>query len=80
MTTAKDIAEWFKNGKREKKAYLIVVCDTFSYEDYPVYVGKKESLSDAKAKYNGQNMQKIMEVYDLSKKIDSQISQFRAGM
>jgi hypothetical protein len=66
MTSLKDLAEWFQEGKDEERDYMIVVCDTFDWEDYPVYVNAEDFWTEY-AKYDGQNMQKIMEVYDLNK-------------
>ena len=45
--------------------YVIIVCDEFSYEDYTVPVMPDEDIDVIKAKYDGKNMQKIMEVIDL---------------
>jgi len=45
---------------------LIVVCDQFDWEDYPVYVTATEDVNEKRKLYNGANMQKIMEVYVLS--------------
>jgi hypothetical protein len=76
-TSKEDIKEWIKRGQEKKATHLIVVCDTFDWEDYPVYVMAGE---DAKAKYNhyhGPNMQKVMEVYNLQKDIDKQLDQYR---
>ncbi len=41
-----DIKRWFRNGKKNGATHMIVVCDTFDYEDYPVYVEKGESVFD----------------------------------
>lgn len=59
-----DIAGWFERGKAQKAAYMIVVCDTFDHEDYPVYANATDFWTKHDA-VNGQNMQRIMEVYDL---------------
>jgi hypothetical protein len=56
---------WVTQGNQEGASHLIVVCDTFSYEDYPVFVKPEEDLEEKKKKYNGVNMQKIMEVIKL---------------
>lgn len=63
MTTKQDIEDWKKNGKKLGADYLIVVCDTFDYEDYPVYC-KKKDLEFEKAEHS-KNMQRIMEVIKL---------------
>jgi len=77
-TSKEDIKEWIKCGQDKKATHLIIVCDTFDWEDYPVYVMSGE---DARTKYNhyhGPNMQKVMEVYNLQKDIDKQLGQYRS--
>lgn len=69
-----DIMGWFDRGVKEGASHMIVVCDSFSYEDYPVYVAKESEFYTVYAKYNGVNMQRIMEVYDLSESKESQKS------
>jgi hypothetical protein len=61
-----DIAGWWDRGKEQKAAYMIVVCDTFDHDDYPVYVASGEDFWKKHAEHDGQNMQRIMEVYDFS--------------
>lgn len=77
-TTREDIKEWCERGIKEGATHMIVVCDTFDWEDYPVYVKKGE---DAKKKYeqyaSGANMQKVMEVYNLTKDLTAQLSKHR---
>ena len=67
-----DLKEWFKDGKKQKATHMIVVCDTFDYEDYPVYVHKGENVRRKVAEYSGKNMQTVMEVYDLSMAMNKQ--------
>lgn len=66
MTTASEIRVWFKKGVEQGATHMIVVCDTYDHEDYPVYVAE-EAFYEVYDQYNGVNMQRIMEVYDLSK-------------
>ena len=76
--TKQDISEWFNRGVQDKADYMIVVCDTYDWDDYPVYANK----SDVHAKYqehNGPNMQKVMEVYDLHSDKDEQMNERRAN-
>ena len=77
-TTKEDIKRWLKLGKEKGATHLIVVCDSFDYTDYPVYVMSHEDVHEKKAKYNGQNMQSIMEVYNLEKDIKSQLNEYRS--
>lgn len=53
-----------KQGKQHKDDYLMVVCDTFKYSYYPVFCSK-DDLPLKKVKYS-QNMQKIMDIFNLS--------------
>jgi len=62
-----DVNRWVKTAKDEGYRYIISVCDTFEWEDYPVYIKEGENLEEAKLKYDGVNMQKINEVIDLNK-------------
>lgn len=79
MSLSKDtIRDWINDGLRNDKKWLIVVCDTFSYEDYPVFVTEVEEFDEKFTYYNGNNMQRIMEVYDLEGDIESQIDERRA--
>lgn len=66
MTTLSDIARWKQTAAEKKAAHIIVVCDTFDWSDYPVYVSKGESLDDIKARCASQPMSKIMEVITLN--------------
>lgn len=65
--TQQDLNYWFKQGVKEKCTHMIIVCDTFDYEDYPVYVDAGQDPHEVAKKYNGENMQRLMEVYDLRK-------------
>jgi len=65
MTTREDLADWIDRGIEQGATHMIVVCDTFDYSDYPVYVKPSEDVRTVVKKYNGVNMQSIMEVYNL---------------
>lgn len=71
-TTKDDIREWFENGMDMGAAYMLVVCDTFDWEDYPAYVMPGEDLAAKGRSMHGPNMQKVMECYNLSKPFDKQ--------
>lgn len=80
MTTKDEIREWFQRGlnNEDKPTHMMVVCDTYDWEDYPVYVLPEEDAETIYKKYNGNNMQKVMEVYNLSTDMESQMNEFRA--
>ncbi len=71
-TSTNDLKRWFKEGKREGATHMIVVCDTFDYFDYPVYVMPNEDVRQRESGFET-NMQKVMEVYDLRKDIEGQM-------
>lgn len=60
-----DRKEWEQRGKKLGAKHIIVVCDTFSHEDYPVFVDNSSELPDLRRHYNGPNMQRVHEVIDL---------------
>lgn len=78
MTTKNEIWEWLKRGQEAGATHMLVVCDTYDYEDYPVYVNPKENVKDKYKEFQGVNMQRVMEVYDLSKDINLQLTEHRA--
>ena len=77
MTTRSEISEWFDRGKVSGEGYMIVVCDTFDYDDYPVYASE-ETFEEKYASYRNASMQSIMEVYDLKLDKEMQLNEFRS--
>ena len=75
MTTRSEIETWFDRGLSQNAKYMIVVCDSFDHEDYPVYVSS-DSACMKKYKNSGQ-MQRVMEVYDLSHNKEDQLNKTR---
>lgn len=76
-TTKEEISTWFDEGVEQGATHMIVVCDTFDHEDYPVYVKLGEDVRETYKKYDGQNMQRVMEVYSLKKSKESQLGERR---
>jgi hypothetical protein len=72
-TTINVIREWLKAGQAQKATHMIVVCDTFDYDDYPIYVMPGEDVREREKEFKGVNMQKVMEVYNLSMDIEQQL-------
>jgi hypothetical protein len=71
-----DISLWFDEGVADGRDYMIVVCDTWDYDDYPVYADRADFWT-AYGQHDGKNMQTIMEVYDLHKAKLPQLKQTR---
>ena len=76
--TKADIRQWLKEAKANGASHLIVVCDTYDWEDYPFAVSPQDNVEKAIAHYDGPNMQKVMEVYNLSMFIEPQLDEERA--
>lgn len=77
IASREDIKGYLEKGKKNGAKYMLMVCDTFDYEDYPVYVKENEKLVDVINKYDGKNMQEIQEIYNLEIDIDEQLNKDR---
>ncbi len=79
-TTQSEIAGWFDAGKERNCSHLIVACDTFDHEDFPVYVERGQDFWAVFGQYHIQpdKMLRVMEVYDLSADKDEQLKEHRA--
>lgn len=73
--TIDDIERWLEEGKEEGATHVIVACDTFDYEDYPINVMPNEDVHEKVAGYRQglHSMQKVMGVYNLSKDWNKQL-------
>jgi hypothetical protein len=71
-----DIREWLNNAKEIDGArYLLVACDTYDYEDYPIIF---ENIEELKNRFqNPHSMEKFMECYDLKLDLESQLKDYR---
>lgn len=79
MATSKEqIRAWLTEGKARGATHVIIVCDTFDHDDYPVYVSPSEDAREIALRYNGQNMQRLMEVYNLHGDLEAQMNEHRA--
>lgn len=77
MTTRQQIGEWFDKGLEQKATHMIIVCDTYDWENYPVYVKSTEKVKEIFSNYNNKNMQKVMEVYNLALDKNEQLNDHR---
>lgn len=76
-TTKLDLRQWFAEGVEAGSTHMIVVCDTFDWDDYPVYVMPGEDVHEREKYYRSSSMQKVMEVYNLQQPMEPQM---RPGM
>ena len=76
--TKADLRAWFQHGLRmePKPTRMVIVCDTFDWEDYPVYVVNHELVRLTLSEPG--DMKKVMEVYDLTMDMESQMAEHRA--
>ena len=78
-TSKEDIRGWLEHGLAEGATHVIIVCDTFDHEDYPVFVMPGEDAHEKAQGFSpGYNMQRVMEVYSLSLPIEDQLNERRA--
>ena len=76
--TKQDIRDWLERAKAKGATHLIVACDTFDWDDYPVFVMPNEDARKKAEEHNGPNMTKLMEVYKLDMDWDQQLNQHRS--
>ena len=72
-TTVENLRGWFKEGIQRGATHIVVVCDTYDWQDYPYYVMPDENVREVASR-----MEKVMEVYSLSRDREEQLSEFRA--
>lgn len=77
-TTQADIRGWLEQGKANGATHVIVACDTFDYEDYPVNVMPGQDPRKVAEDYDRKDMQTVMEVYALHLDWDSQLNERRS--
>ena len=65
INTKEHIKEWMAAAKEQGATHIISVCDTFSWDDYPVYVMPGDDLIEMKKKYDNVNMQIVNEVIEI---------------
>ncbi len=57
---------------------MLVVCDTWDYEDYPVFVKPGSSVYTIEQGYENRDMARVMEVYSLGRDLEAQLAEERA--
>ncbi len=63
--TADEKLDWIERGKKQGATHLVIVCDTFDYEHYPVFVKPTDDVDMVRIHYNQKEMQKVMEIIPL---------------
>jgi hypothetical protein len=73
-TTPGRLGEWFDVGVQNGATHMVIVCDTFDHEDFPVYVQlDQDARTVAKAHDDAGRMMKVMEVYNLRMDREAQL-------
>lgn len=72
-----DIRRWFLTGRAQGATHMVVVCDTFDQEDYPVYVKPGEDPHEQAKGYRGE-FSRVMEVYAMHLGMEAQLAEDRA--
>jgi len=73
--TRQDIRDWIEEGIKRGATHVVIMCDTFDYENYPSYIMPGE---DPRDKCSYENMQRPDECYDLRIDIEAQLNEHRA--
>lgn len=73
MITQSEIRNWLHHSD-VCDTHMLVICDTFSHEDYPVYTADVQASIK---RYNNASMQRVMEVYDLRQDFETQLAEKR---
>jgi len=60
--TRGDVNRWIETAKKNGDNYIISVCDTFDYDDYPIYCKSKGTAKEQFEEHNGHNMQRVNEI------------------
>jgi len=60
-----DVDRWIEHAIEAKCEFIISVCDTFDWDDYPVYCKDKNDLIMNYDQYDGENMQRVNEIIQI---------------
>lgn len=76
-TTHTDIARWYEAAPKGT-AFMLVICDTFDYDDFPVYCASAAECADKLKHYRSEGMFRVMECYDFAMDKTQQLAAHRA--
>ncbi len=77
-TTQDDIRRWLDEAREKDATHMIVAVDTFSYDDYPVFVTPGQDVRERVDEVGAESMQRVMEVYSMAGDLDAQVAERRA--
>ena len=75
--TKQDIEQWVNDGIAAGASHVIIVCDTFNHDNFPVNVQPGEDVVEKVTVLRQQEMTTVDEVYDLSRPLRLQLDDVR---
>lgn len=75
VTTKHEIRLWLQEAKDAGATHMLVVCDTFDHEDYPVKVMPNEDVQKKMKEAVDIGMTRLMEVYSLRRDFEEQLNE-----
>ena len=76
--TRQDVEGWVIQAKEQGYMFLIVACDRFDYDNYPIYCNSGMDCDFQLSRIRCSEMHTVDEVYDMSMDIDAQLKERRA--
>lgn len=77
-TTKEDIRRWLWKAKEDGATHMLVVCDTFNFDDFPSYVMPGQDVHEKIKEVEKAEMQRLMECYHMSMDLEAQLAEKRA--
>lgn len=71
-----DLRNWFRLAEGTENTHMIILCDTFDWTDFPIYVESRERAYEWLL--HPGDMKRVMEVYDLNMDMETQMAEHRA--
>jgi len=75
--TKNNLIKWFQIGVKNNQSYMIIECDTYNFDDFPIYTNSLEEFEEEYKKVSSRRNQ-IMEVYDLKIDMNLQMNEDRS--
>lgn len=78
ITTPTILRGWLAKAKKMGATHMIVACDDFDHEDYPVFVMPGTNPREKADEISKSSMQRVMECYSLARSLETQLLEQRA--
>lgn len=76
--TREEISRWFDDGVVDGASHMLIICDTWDFDDFPVYVVGDTAARVAYHEYRQKEHYRVMEVYNLRLPKEVQMAERRA--